>query len=188
MTAAHRRLLLATTASGLGDDARMFAGPLLGALLCARAAPLPFVLDAASFAAAFVLLLGLPRGSRQVATARAAQWHEDMLAGARYLLANRTLRILGLLLGLVNLAAGASFPVPLLFARHILPLDPAGFGRHGGGRDGCRPARSAGADNAGRTARARRSRWSTGRRRSRYGLRTASGGSIWPSDLLRSSV
>src|SRR5260370_22787276 len=99
MTAAHRRLLLATTASGLGDDARMFAGPLLGALLCARAAPLPFVLDAAWFAAAFVLLLGLPRGSRQVAPARAAQWHEDMLAGARYLLANRTLRILGPLLG-----------------------------------------------------------------------------------------
>jgi MFS family permease len=104
------------------------AGPLLGALLCTTAMSLPFALDAASFAVAFVLLLRLPRNARSRSAAEPTPGHPNMLAGIRYLLGNRTLRVLSLVLGLVNLAMGAWLAVALLFASHILHLDATACG------------------------------------------------------------
>ena len=108
--------------------ANQFVGPPLGALLFGLTAAAPFFLDAATFAVAALLVLGL-RGSfgpdRVVgdATVRA-----DIAEGLRWLLHHRLLRSLAIALGIMNLIGMAAMTMLVLYAQDVLHLTNWGYG------------------------------------------------------------
>jgi MFS family permease len=128
-------------ASGLARaNARLMAGYLvgnqlaagpLGAWLFVVAAALPFGFDAASFAVAAVLVAALRH--RQVAApaapaGRPRRLWADVAEGVRWLWRQRTLRLLAVCLGLMNLTGGGTFAIWVLWARERLGLQGVGFG------------------------------------------------------------
>lgn len=119
------------------------AGPPLGAVLFAAFAALPILLDAASFAAAAVLVLALPRSpgaapvggpvgvatrSRRSARALARGLGADIAEGLRWLYRHRLLRALALMLGAMTLVHTAAVAILVLFASDVLGLDELGYG------------------------------------------------------------
>ncbi|HEY1617744.1 MAG TPA: MFS transporter [Streptosporangiaceae bacterium] len=113
-----------------------FVGPMTGGLLSAITAPLPFAIDAVSFAASSLLLSRVrtrPAAARTAAVAskppltlRAAA--AEMAAGIRVLWGHRLLRTLALIAGLMNLVAIAVLAVLVVFARADLHMSKAGYG------------------------------------------------------------
>lgn len=109
--------------------ANQFVGPPLGAWLFTAAIAAPFLLDAASFAAAAVLALTL-RGSfrpERDATA-AATVGSDIAEGLRWLFAHRLLRSLAIALGVINLLGVAAMTMLVLYAKDVLHLTNVQFG------------------------------------------------------------
>jgi predicted MFS family arabinose efflux permease len=113
--------------------ANNMAGPPLGGFLFASAAALPFLLDAATFAAAAALVLTL-RGSFRVRPAETAEvalpttMRTEIAEGLSWLRRHRLLRALVFTIGVMNLTFGAAFAVWVLFAQERLSLGPVGYG------------------------------------------------------------
>ena len=104
--------------------------PPVGAWLFVVAAPLPFAFDGASFLAAALLLAPLlrrhgpaPRHGEQPRSLRA-----EITEGLGWLWRHRTLRLLAVCLGVMNLAGAGTFAIWVLWARQRLGLEGVGFG------------------------------------------------------------
>ena len=107
-----------------------FAGAPLGSLLFAASVALPFGIDAATFAIAVVLVLGV-RGSFNPNTAprhESASLYAEMRTGMRWLWKQPLLRSIALSLALSNLAFQMPQAVFVLFAREELGVGETGFG------------------------------------------------------------
>lgn len=122
-----------------------FVGPLIGGLLFAVGAALPFVANSGVLVFAVLLVVGLPVGllgrsseSDDVKPAdRAARGDlanidndagRSILGGLRWLAGHRTLRVLLLVGVLVTVADGGWYAIFVLFSEQRLGLGPAGFG------------------------------------------------------------
>ncbi len=110
-----------------------FLGPMIGGLLSAITAPLPFAIDAASFGGSSLLLSRVrtrqaasPAAGKPPLTLRAAA--AELAAGVRVLRRNRLLRILALIAGLMNMVAIAILAVLVVFARADLHVSKVGYG------------------------------------------------------------
>ena len=104
--------------------------PPVGAWLFVVAAALPFAFDAASFLAAALLIAPLlrrhgpePRGWEQPRSLRT-----EITEGLGWLWHHRTLRLLAVCVGVMNLAGAGSFAIWVLWARQRLGLEGTGFG------------------------------------------------------------
>ena len=110
--------------------ANNMAGPPLGGLLFASFAALPFLLDAATFAAASALVLAL-RGRFRVVGGpgdRPNSMKSEIAEGLSWLWRHWLLRSLVLTIGVMNLTFGAVFGVWVLYAQERLGLGPVGYG------------------------------------------------------------
>jgi MFS family permease len=113
--------------------ANNMAGPPLGGFLFASVAALPFLLDAATFAAAAALVLTL-RGrfcARLTETAEVAPpttMRLEIAEGLSWLRRHWLLRTLVFTIGVMNLTFGAVFAVWVLYAQERLGLGPVGYG------------------------------------------------------------
>jgi MFS family permease len=103
-----------------------FVGPPLAGILIALAVPAPFLLDAATFGVAAVLIWCIVMPPR-VAVARRSIWVE-LLEGVKWLLGNRILLRLALMLGLINALSMMAVTVLILISQEILGLSPARYG------------------------------------------------------------
>ena len=139
--AASTSILPSVVAKGrlAGANGRLFGaqvvagqmvGPPLGGLLFASSAPLPFLLDAGSFAAAAALVLAMGgsfRATRPGETPRTTLGAE-ISEGFAWLWGHRLLRTLAMALGMMNLTSAATFAILVLFAGERLGLGPVGYG------------------------------------------------------------
>jgi MFS family permease len=110
-----------------------FVGPLLGGVLFAVTAALPFAVDAATFFASGLLLAMMlraatPRPAPQPFDTARELGARQMLDGLRWFARSPLLRTLTLLTTSINLGAGGFYAVLVLFARDELALGPAGYG------------------------------------------------------------
>ena len=108
---------------------QMVAGPLGGGLF-ALAAALPFVTNAATFATSAAVLT-LVTGSYRVAPGDASaprSVRREVLDGLRWLVHQRLLRTMALLIGLLNVTLTAALAVLVLLARERLGLGAVGYG------------------------------------------------------------
>jgi MFS family permease len=104
--------------------------PPVGAWLFVMAAALPFAFDAASFLTAALLLAPLLRrhGPAPQPTARRRSLRAEIGEGLGWLWHHRTLRLLAVCLGIMNLAGAGTFAIWVLWARQRLGLQGIGFG------------------------------------------------------------
>jgi MFS family permease len=103
--------------------------PPFGAWLFVVAPALPFALDAASFLAAALLVAPLLwRHAPAPAAARRRTLRAEIGEGLRWLWHHRTLRLLAVCVGVMNLAGAGSFAIWVLWARERLGLHGVGFG------------------------------------------------------------
>jgi MFS family permease len=108
-----------------------FVGPLVGGLLFAAGAALPFAVNSAVSAFGVLLVLSLPATllSLRAATDRETEAEpRGVRAGLRWLGRHRTLRTLAIAGALVALADSAWFAVLVLYAEVRLDLGAVGFG------------------------------------------------------------
>jgi MFS family permease len=102
--------------------------PPFGAWLFVVAPALPFALDAASFLAAALLVAPLlwrhPPAPQAV---RRRTLRAEIGEGLRWLWHHRTLRLLAVCVGVMNLAGAGSFAIWVLWARERVGLDGVGF-------------------------------------------------------------
>ena len=108
-----------------------FLGPPLGSVLFAAARALPFGLDAGSFAASAALLSGLPRrgpAGDERASPSTAGLRASVLEGLRWLLRNRLLRIVAVLLGAANFGSQMGQATLVLLATETLHVGTTGYG------------------------------------------------------------
>jgi MFS family permease len=129
-----------------------FAGPLVGGVLFAVGAALPFVANSAVLVFAVLLVVGLPVGLLGRSSEKPehvdpaervgcgdpadptdrADPHADsgrgILDGLRWLAGHRTLRVLLLVGALVTIADGGWYAIFVLFSEQRLGLGPSGFG------------------------------------------------------------
>jgi MFS family permease len=120
----HRANGYQDTATYLGQQ---FIGPPVGSFLFAVAAAVPFGINAASFAGSAALIATLPRGGPQ----RAAE-HPPMFAairdGLRWLLGNRLLRTLAVLLAVNTFCFSMGTSTLVLLATRTLHISADGYG------------------------------------------------------------
>ncbi len=113
--------------------ANTFVGPPLGSLLIAGALFLPFVVDAASFAAAaglVALLAGQFRSHDRLgaeAGVAPADWKADMREGVRWLWGHSLLRPMAIILGVMNGLGALQLATLVLFAQEVLHTSPIEF-------------------------------------------------------------
>jgi MFS family permease len=111
-----------------------FLGPPAGSLLFAAAAPLPFSLDAASFAGSAALLARLPRTGRaqEAHSQQAGQPRVTIRAqiteGLRWLFRHRLLRVVAVLLGVFNFGNQMGQAVLVLLTTQALHVGTRGYG------------------------------------------------------------
>jgi MFS family permease len=104
------------------------AGPL-GGFLFVIAASIPFFANAVTYAASTVLiglLSGTYRTTAPVAVARSVR--SDVAEGFRWLMHQRLLRTMAILIGLLNLTLTAATAVLVLLAKDRLHLNSVGYG------------------------------------------------------------
>ena len=104
-----------------------FAGPPIGAALFAAAAGLPFGLNAASFAAAAVLVASIP-GRFDPPPREARSLRSEIAEGVGWLWRQKVLRTLSIMAGTTNLLMFGIVAVFVLFAQDILGVSDAGYG------------------------------------------------------------
>jgi MFS family permease len=107
-----------------------FVGPPVGGLLIAVAFALPFGVNAATFAAAAIIVWSLRGDFRPSGAAvdRRPSWRSELMEGVRWLWQHRLLRTMALILGVMNAAFSAALAVYVLFVQEILGLSAASFG------------------------------------------------------------
>jgi MFS family permease len=101
--------------------------PVAGALVSTVGVGPAFLVNAASFAASALLLVGLRLPGRPAPTATGT-WLGQVGEGARLLVADRLLRLLGLVQLLAALSAGATSALLVVLAGRQLGVGPGGFG------------------------------------------------------------
>jgi MFS family permease len=124
LEAANGRIESATLIGG------QLAGPPAGGLLFSVAPALPFLADAASFAAASMLVAAIP-GHYTVPRdpqARLTTVRAQIAEGLGWLWRHRLLRTLGLMVGVSNLAMAGWSAIFVLFAQDELGLGSLGYG------------------------------------------------------------
>lgn len=121
---AYARLSVAFT---VGNQ---FAGPPAGAWLFIAGAGWAFGVEAAAFAAAAVLVVGMSRGPAPAqGEPRTRGWmRRDVVEGAAWLWRHDALRLLAVVLAVMNVTFAAAFATWVLYARQRLGLGEAGFG------------------------------------------------------------
>ena len=102
-------------------------GPALGAFLLAVALPLPFVLNAAAFALALVLVAGV-KGRFSPAARAARDWRAELAEGYAFLRDAPLLRTLALVTGAWNLLFSMAFIALVLHAQENLHMDAPTYG------------------------------------------------------------
>lgn len=104
-----------------------FAGPPLAGLLIAYAVPLPFAVDAVTFAIAAwcVWLIAMP--ARTAVKLPNGFW-QQMREGMAWIYAHKLILRLAIMLGALNMMHMVAFTVLVLFSQEILELGPAGYG------------------------------------------------------------
>ena len=105
--------------------ANNFAGPPLAGLLLAVGFALPFVVDAASFAASAGLIMAIaatPRRPGQGPTSPVERrpWKVELAEGFRWLWSHDLLRTLAITLGVLNLLGNISGAVVVLYGQEVL--------------------------------------------------------------------
>jgi len=104
-----------------------FAGPPIGAALFAFAAGVPFGVNAASFAAAAVLVSVIP-GQFHRPAKKNTSLRTDMWEGIRWLWRQRVLRTLSIMAGTTNMLGYGVIAVFVLFAQDILGVGDVWYG------------------------------------------------------------
>ena len=104
-----------------------FVGPPLAGLLIAYAVPLPFAVDAVTFAIAAwcVWLIAMP--ARTAVKLPNGFW-QQMREGMAWIYAHKLILRLAIMLGVLNMMHMVAFTVLVLFSQEILELGPAGYG------------------------------------------------------------
>ncbi len=104
-----------------------FVGPPLAGLLIAYAVPLPFAVDAVTFAIAAwcVWLITMP--ARTAVKLPNGFW-QQMREGMAWIYAHKLILRLAIMLGVLNMMHMVAFTVLVLFSQEILELGPAGYG------------------------------------------------------------
>jgi MFS family permease len=105
---------------------QLFVGPPVGSLLFGIAVGLPFGLDAASFAISAMLLATLPRTKRE--TVSHPSIRRSIAEGLHWLLGDRLLRTLALLLGVNNFCGQFGTATLVLLATQTLHVTERGYG------------------------------------------------------------
>jgi MFS family permease len=115
---------------GLTLSRYMIAGPL-GGFLFVVAASIPFFANAGTYAASAVLV-GLVGGRYRVArpdtAGRRTRVRAEVTEGLRWLLRQRMLRTMAILIGLLNVTLAAATAVLVLLARERLHVGSVGYG------------------------------------------------------------
>jgi len=115
---------------GLTLSRYMIAGPL-GGFLFVVAASIPFFANAATYAASAVLV-GLVGGSYRVTrpdtAGRSTRVRTEVAEGLRWLLRQRMLRTMAVLIGLLNITLAAATAVLVLLAKERLHVGSVGYG------------------------------------------------------------
>lgn len=124
-------------AGGSMLTAGLFAGPL-GGFLYAVTPSLPFIANAGTYAASAILvcLIGGSFRARSAATrSHTTATHEppasvwsDMISGLRWLVRQRLLRTMAILIGLLNVTLTAALSVLVLLAKERLHVGSVGYG------------------------------------------------------------
>ncbi|HEX4723723.1 MAG TPA: MFS transporter [Pseudonocardiaceae bacterium] len=107
----------------------MAAGPVAG-FLFAVAASIPFFVNAGTYAASAVLI-GLVVGSYRVpadTAEKARSVRADVVEGLRWLMRQRLLRTMAMLIGLLNVTLIAATSILVLLAKERLHLNGVGYG------------------------------------------------------------
>jgi len=104
-----------------------FVGPPLAGLLIAFAVPLPFAVDAVTFAIAAwcVWLIAMPA---RTATKLPDGFWPQMCEGIAWIYAHKLILRLAIMLGVLNMLHMIAFTVLVLFSQEILELSAAGYG------------------------------------------------------------
>jgi len=110
----------------------MVAGPVGGFLFLA-AASIPFFVNAGTYAASAILIAtvaGSYRGTeaRGILDARPRSVRADVVEGFRWLIGQRLLRTMSVLIGLLNVTLTAALAVLVLLAKERLHLGSVGYG------------------------------------------------------------
>ena len=115
---------------GLTLSRYMIAGPL-GGFLFVVAASIPFFANAGTYAASAVLV-GLVGGNYRVArpdtAGRRTRVRAEVAEGLRWLLKQRMLRTMAILIGLLNITLAAATAVLVLLAKERLHVGSVGYG------------------------------------------------------------
>lgn len=136
LVAEHRRKLEGangrlSVSQTIGEQ---FAGPPAGGFLFAEAASTPLFANAASFGISALMIRKLARRRRAARTPRSAaaapraSMVQEIKEGVGWLLRHRTMRVLAVTVGVVNLAYTASSAVFVLYVRGELHLGPLAYG------------------------------------------------------------
>lgn len=104
-----------------------FVGPPLAGFLIAVALPLPFLVDAASFVIAAVLVFGISV-RRTVEPMQDQPALEAMKEGFAWLIKRPILFRMAVMTGLMNLGATVSLTILVLFAQEVLDLGATAYG------------------------------------------------------------
>ena len=104
-----------------------FVGPPVGAALFVVAASLPFFLNAVSFAMAALFIALIPGSFRSARTAPTTL-RSDILAGLRWLWAQRVVRTLSLMAGTTNFFTFGIIAIFVLYVQDILAVSDAVYG------------------------------------------------------------
>jgi transmembrane secretion effector len=106
-----------------------FVGQPLAGVLFVVAAGLPFLLDAASFVASALILLGLRRPAAPApAPERRPRLRSDIAEGLRWLWRDAPMRTVTAILAVTNLVSGMQLAVLVLFALEVLGLGAGSYG------------------------------------------------------------
>ncbi len=112
--------------------ANTFIGPPIGSLLLLVAFSVPFFIDATSFFVAAALVATIPGSFRAIHPERAEgapapSWKAELREGVKWLWANKLLRSMAIILGLMNLASNLSGALFVLFSQDVLHVTPLTF-------------------------------------------------------------
>lgn len=114
-----------------GVTANEFVGPSLGALLFASSHAAPPFVDALTFAASALLLLGVRQrvpAQLPTPTSGSRRTRKDVMEGLAFVWHHRDIRLLALGAAVINLAEGAALTVLVLWVTGPVGLGAAGFG------------------------------------------------------------
>jgi MFS family permease len=122
LEAANGRLITTQSVS------KQFLGPPIGGALFAFAMPLPFWLNAVTFAVSVVLIARIRRVGPPARNGRRRSMAHEIGEGLRWLVRHRLPRVLTLSAGAGNFCEWMALSVLVLFATDVLDLGDQGFG------------------------------------------------------------